>query len=114
MNRAAFLISLIAAVALTACQTPYKGGAIERAVATNVYEVSFRGNGYTSGDMVWNYWIYRCAELTLEKGYTSFVINKDDPTIKKSSLDVKTRLVVNPLHKQLRFFSLPFLERLHG
>jgi hypothetical protein len=30
------------------------------------------------------------------------------------SLVVKSRLVINPLHEQLRFFSLPLLQRLNG
>jgi FlaA1/EpsC-like NDP-sugar epimerase len=29
-------------------------------------------------------------------------------------LGVKSRLVVNPLHEQIRFFGLPFFERLDG
>lgn len=62
---------------LVACATPYgpkglMGGFEDKQLSDNAYEVRFNGNGKTSGDMVWNYWIYRCAELTLAKGYTTF------------------------------------------
>jgi hypothetical protein len=32
----------------------------------------------------------------------------------QGGLPVKSRLVVNPLHEQIRFFGLPFFERLDG
>jgi hypothetical protein len=32
------------------------------------------GNSLTSREMVWNYWMHRCAELTKEKGLTALAI----------------------------------------
>ena len=43
-------------------------------LAQDTYEVSFRGNGYTSQDKVQKMALLRAAELTLEKGYKSFEI----------------------------------------
>jgi hypothetical protein len=64
-------------VGLTACTTSYgpsgfTGGYEERKVSDDAYIVSFYGNGNTSDQQVWNFWIYRCAELTLQKGYELF------------------------------------------
>jgi len=42
------------------------------------YIVSFFGNGNTPEHQVWNYWIYRCAELTIEKGYELFSMTPSD------------------------------------
>ncbi len=79
--RSAFIAAVC--LALAACTTPYgpkglAGGYSETKLAENVYTVSFNGNGNTSGDTVWNYWIYRCAELTLEKGYSAFAVVRTD------------------------------------
>lgn len=69
---------------LVACATPYQsrglaGGFTDEQLGENVFAVSFQGNGNTSGDMVWNYWIYRCAELTLQRGYSAFGLRRDEP-----------------------------------
>lgn len=64
---------------LAACATPYSKKSIahgyhEEVVDPSSYRVSFVGNGNTTKGMVMNYWIYRCAELTLEKGFDIFVV----------------------------------------
>ncbi|MBF9263203.1 CC0125/CC1285 family lipoprotein [Paracidovorax cattleyae] len=46
------------------------GGYIDEKIDETHYRVKFDGNGSTSADRVWNFWLYRCAELTKEKGYT--------------------------------------------
>lgn len=66
-----------AAFVLTACATPYgqkglTGGYTDVQIEPHIYKVTFDGNGKTSSDTVFNYWLYRCAELTKEKGYTFF------------------------------------------
>jgi hypothetical protein len=40
----------------------------------NTAKVMFNGNGYTMASTIRKYFLYRCAELTLEKGFTHFVI----------------------------------------
>lgn len=64
-------------VLLTGCATPYgsaglTGGYSEEQLSENSYRVKFKGNGYTSSDKVWNYWMYRCAELTKLKGFSYY------------------------------------------
>lgn len=77
------ILSCLALGALVGCSTtPYgprglAGGYVETRVADDTYVVAFHGNGKTSGDMVWRYWIYRCAELTRQRGYELFTLAPD-------------------------------------
>lgn len=61
--------------------TPYQkwarnGGYDDFKLDESTYNVVFYGNPKTSSDMVWYYWIYRCAELTRETGYEAFTLTK--------------------------------------
>jgi hypothetical protein len=84
-----FKPTLILLCILTAgCATTYgprglTGGYGEEMIDESTYVVNFSGNGYTDGDTVWKYWIYRCAELTRSKGFTAFTLI---PVEKKSAL----------------------------
>ena len=88
-GRLKFFFVLCAAALLAACVTPYgpagmTGGYTDEYVGEGEYIVSFSGNGHTSEQMVWNYWMYRCAELTLENDYEFFELE----TVKgKAGLD---------------------------
>lgn len=67
------------AVALGGCASPYgphgiTGGFNEKKLGPNTYWVNYSGNGYTDEDQVVLYWLYRCAELTQENGYSYFGI----------------------------------------
>ncbi|WP_441239326.1 CC0125/CC1285 family lipoprotein [Bradyrhizobium sp. 930_D9_N1_4] len=71
-----------AAVMLTSCATPYQqsgliGGAEVRELRPDVYRVTFQGNGYTTRETVQVYWLNRCAELAVEKGFAGFEILSD-------------------------------------
>lgn len=64
------------------CATPYQpqgltGGFSEQKISDSAFWVEFSGNGYASQDRVWNFWIYRCAELTLQNGYDYFTVRAD-------------------------------------
>jgi hypothetical protein len=78
---------------MSACTTPYApsgltGGFREQKIDETTYRVAFNGNGYTPRDMVWNYWIYRCAELTKSKGFSNFALSFDsDQVPKKTGFD---------------------------
>jgi hypothetical protein len=74
--------ALVAAGLLAACTTPYgergfAGGYHDDPLDATHYRVKFDGNGNTQKDQVWNFWIYRCAELTRQKGYRYFTLSKD-------------------------------------
>lgn len=50
----------------------------------NIYKVSFIGNENYPKDLVENFLLKRCAELTLEKGYEYFIILKNDTSLTDS------------------------------
>lgn len=73
------MASVLVLGVLMGCTTPYgpkglAGGYVDTRIADDTYLVEFHGNGKTSGDMVWRYWIYRCAELTQQRGYALFAL----------------------------------------
>lgn len=75
------LLSIFLGV-LVSCATPYQkagitGGYSDRQLSDSAYLVTFNGNGYASKEHVWNLWFYRCAELTLQKGYAYFLIRPE-------------------------------------
>jgi hypothetical protein len=103
------------AVSLASCATPYVqsgliGGFDVKELRPDVFRVSFQGNGFTTKESVQVYWLYRCAELALEKGFTGFEILSDmqfsmrrpatdDPARPKLSSAVaslRTRIPVSP------------------
>lgn len=70
---------LLVIILLTACSTPYQprgllGGFSEARLDETTYQVSFKGNGYTSAETVQQYVLYRAAELTTQAGFDHFVI----------------------------------------
>ncbi len=63
------------------CATAYQdgkgtftGGWYVKQMEGDIYRVVFSGNGYTSRETAQTYWLYRSAELALEKGYDGFKI----------------------------------------
>ena len=75
------LAALATAVLLAGCATGYgpkslTGGYSDEKLNDSHYRVKFDGNGHASKDRVWGFWMHRCAELTLEKGYTHFMLKK--------------------------------------
>ena len=71
---------LLAAAALTACATGYhprafSGGYDEAQLAENVFRVSFEGNAATSTVTAVDYALLRSADVTLERGFTYFIIS---------------------------------------
>lgn len=77
--RATLLLSLLA-LCLSACSaTSYtprtaSDGYLEEEVGPNVWRVSFYGNARTTEETVQTYWLYRCAELTRQRGFEGFEI----------------------------------------
>jgi hypothetical protein len=72
---------LVGSILLTGCtmRSPYAreglfGGYTDAQVDTNVFEVSFMGNGETSMQEAKDLTLLRSAELTLSHGFTYFVI----------------------------------------
>lgn len=79
---------------LGGCATGYvkngfTGGYSDSKIDDSHYVVRFDGNGYASQERVWYFWIYRCAQLTREKGYFYFTLDKDPH--RQSSYDMDSR-----------------------
>lgn len=55
----------------------WTGGFSDQDLGKNVWRVEFSGNGYTTPETAQCFWLYRCAELTLEKGFDGFEILSD-------------------------------------
>lgn len=67
---------------LGGCATKYQeqgftGGFAEREVREGVWLLAYGGNGFTNYETVQTYWLYRAAELTVDKGYDGFEIVSD-------------------------------------
>jgi hypothetical protein len=74
-----WIANAVAAMALCGCVSAYapssiSGGFDQRQVSEVVWRISYFGNAYTSVETVQTYWLYRCAEITLEQGYNGFQI----------------------------------------
>src|SRR5437868_6907261 len=85
--RSKIACALLAAASLAGCATPYQktgltGGYNEVQLDTNVFRVSFQGNGYTGPDTVGDFLLLRSAEITLEHGFQFFQVagSRDDTT----------------------------------
>jgi hypothetical protein len=79
MRSSRYVLSLVIAFGLAACSTPYQatflsGGYSEKQLEADVWRVEFDGNGFTTQETVQTYWLYRSAQLALDKGYDGFEI----------------------------------------
>jgi hypothetical protein len=72
-------ISISVAILLASCATAYQhqgfsGGFSETQLGENVFQVSFKGNAYTSRERVADFNLLRSAEVALENGFSYFLI----------------------------------------
>jgi len=73
----------LVALIFLGCATPYqpsgfRGGYSETILAENVFQVRFKGNGYTSGERASDYALLRAAEVALGHGYRYFALAETD------------------------------------
>jgi hypothetical protein len=75
----------LAMFVLSGCVTPYQrvtaftatGGYSDQDLGRDVVRVEFGANGYTSRETAQAFWLWRCMEVTLEKGFDGFEILSD-------------------------------------
>ena len=70
---------IIIMIILSSCVTPYqpqgrRSGYSSTQLDTNVFQVTFKGNGFTKSDRANDFALLRSAEITIENGYEHFVI----------------------------------------
>jgi hypothetical protein len=73
------LALLVAAAALAGCAAGYeprggRGGYQEKQIEENFFRLTYTGNAATTQETVQTYWLYRAAELALEKSFDGFEI----------------------------------------
>lgn len=78
-----WIILIIAVFIFSGCATKYKptgfsGGYSETQLGENVFNVSFRGNGYTSRERASDFTLLRSAELSLHNGFEYFIITNSE------------------------------------
>lgn len=76
--RAPYLLFVLVVI-LSGCATSYQsrgftGGYSETRLGENIFQVSFRGNGYTGSERASDFSLLRSAELALENGFRYFII----------------------------------------
>ena len=79
------ILALIACAQLSGCVTSYQkltafgfsGGYSDEDLGRDVYRIRFAANGFTSYETAQCFWLYRCAELTLQRGFQGFEILSD-------------------------------------
>ncbi len=81
---------------LAGCATTYQpksftGGYSETQLGENIFQVSFRGNGYTSRERASDFNLLRSAELTLERGFRYFVIVDSEKYAKTGTYTTPTQ-----------------------
>ena len=79
INNHIIIISLL----LAGCASTYgpktsMGGYEEIDLGQNMIKVSFYGNQHTSKEMITQRLLYRCAEVTQESGFDTFVVLQDE------------------------------------
>ncbi|MFC1527980.1 hypothetical protein ACFL5D_04500 [Candidatus Neomarinimicrobiota bacterium] len=84
-------------ILLYCCSTPYQpygalGGYKSSQIGDNSYRVLFKGNQHTHGETVYNNLERRCAEITIENGYSYFIIYEDSSYIDKTVFDNEPEL----------------------
>jgi len=86
--RASIIVLLVAV--LSGCATTYQresfsGGYSETQLGENIFQVTFRGNGYTSRERASDLSLLRSAEVVLENGFRYFVIVESEKGSKVSA-----------------------------
>jgi len=94
------IVTLSIILALGGCATAYQpqgmtGGFSETQLDTNVFTVTFKGNGHTGRDKANDYALLRSAELALEHGYKYFVIVDAQQYSKNSTYTTPTTATTN-------------------
>lgn len=82
MKRSILIIALLASGCATTYQeNGFSGGYSDQKISNDVFQVSFRGNGFTSGSEVERLFLKRCADVSMRNGFDYFVILNQDGSV---------------------------------
>jgi len=124
MRPGKIIAALFVVAALAACATPYResnalveaftvpGGYRNTEVQPGVWRVVFSGNGNTTNETIQTYWLYRCAELAIEKGFDGFEIVSGSPLV--ALPDFGATPSGSLLHKTASHGSAPIFIPMYG
>lgn len=90
LGRIAVVVALAAMLSACVTATPYQPaqprgfGYTEERLDQNRFRVTFRGNSLTTRETVEDYLLYRAAELTLQNGFSHFILVGRDTEAKTS------------------------------
>ena len=81
-----WVILVISILIISGCATKYQtvgftGGYSETRLGNNIFNVSFKGNGYTSREKTADFTLLRSAELCLKNGFKYFIISNSEKHI---------------------------------
>ena len=84
------LVVMVLLGVLVGCATGYHrdgftGGYSETQLGEDIFQVSFRGNGYTRSERAADFNLLRCAELALENGFRYFAVVETEKKSQVSS-----------------------------
>jgi hypothetical protein len=68
------LLVLLSSCATTYQQNSFSGGYSETQLSENIFQILFKGNGFTSSERASDFSLLRSAEVALEHGFQYFVI----------------------------------------
>jgi len=85
----------ILTVLLSGCATTYQpssfsGGFSETRLGEDTFQVSFRGNGYTSPERASNFCLLRSSELALQNGFRYFIVVDSEKSSRLSTYTTPT------------------------
>ncbi|WP_218814015.1 CC0125/CC1285 family lipoprotein [Rickettsiella endosymbiont of Dermanyssus gallinae] len=97
-----FLLPLLT-LALTGCATTYQpsgfsGGYEDIQLSENIYKISFNGNSFASKELVQNYLLRRCADVTIQKGYKYFVILNENIEVSRRTITTPATVQTNSIN----------------
>jgi hypothetical protein len=78
-------IGVLGGCATTYQKQSFTGGFDETQLQPDVYRVTFKGNGYTSSERAADLALLRCAELTMQSGFSYFAVVEAKDGFKRSS-----------------------------
>jgi hypothetical protein len=71
---AGLIVSILAGCATAYQAQSFSGGFTETQLDTNIFKISFKGNGYTSPERAEEMALLRSADIALKNGFTHFAI----------------------------------------